>query len=153
MDSKLLDLADLNWRRLQPVRRALVVAAEAAGTATWRPEEIRIEHAPGESALAWLLIGWLASRLDWPVPTQPRIEETPKGHDVLSVAFGEGKDRVRAVLDARRVTIASGGETRSVVGVPQEGEADAVAAELHALSHDACLHDALSALLRSFRAA
>jgi glucose-6-phosphate dehydrogenase assembly protein OpcA len=151
--SKHVDLADVNWRRLSPVRSALLVVAQSGDFATWRPGDIRIAHARGESALAWLLIGWLASRLDWPASAHPYVDEGRSGDEVLSIAVGAGADEIRAALDGRRVVMTRGGETRSVMSVRQEGEADAVAAELHALSHDACLHDALSALLRSFRAA
>jgi glucose-6-phosphate dehydrogenase assembly protein OpcA len=150
-ESKHVDLADVNWRRLRPLRSGVVVAAEGTDAQTWRPEEVRVAHGPGEAALAWLFAGWLASRLDWP-RVQPRITESADS-DVLSIAIGAGTTEIRVVLDDRRVTITRGGATRSVMSVAQEGEADAVAAELHALSHDACLHDALSALLRSFRAA
>jgi glucose-6-phosphate dehydrogenase assembly protein OpcA len=163
-ESQRVDLADVNWRRLMPVRRALVFAAGASGAAAWRPRDIQITHRPGDSALAWLLIGWLASRLDWPADAVPRIEEARRGDDVLSIVIGPAVAKgfgaaggeageTRATLDRGCVRVTHGGAAPSVVGVPREGEADAVAAELHALSHDACLHDALSALLRAFRAA
>lgn len=152
-ESQHVDLADVNWRRLSPVRNALVVVAEGGAAATWRHGDVRITYAPGESALAWLLIGWLASRLDWPISAPPHIEEVRSGDNLLSMAVGRGDDEIRVVLDDRRVVMTRSGETRSVMSVRQEGEAEAVAAELHTLSHDACLNDALSALLRSFRAA
>jgi glucose-6-phosphate dehydrogenase assembly protein OpcA len=147
-----VDLADVNWRRLNPVRSALVVVAEGVSAPTWRPDDIRITHAAGESALAWLLIGWLAARLEWPASAHPQVDEARDGN-LLSIAIGQGADAIHVALDDRRVVMTEGGRTRSVMSVRQEGEADAVAAELHALSHDACLHDALSALLRSFGAA
>jgi glucose-6-phosphate dehydrogenase assembly protein OpcA len=152
-DSHTVDLADVNWRRLTPLRSALARAADDAGSALWRPEQIRVAHRSGDSALAWLLIGWLASKLEWPTVPHPHVVESGDGGEVLTVSIGEDGDEMRVVLDERRVLMTRGGETRTAMGVPQEGEADAVAAELHALSHDACLHDALSALLRAFRAA
>jgi len=59
------------------------------------------------------------------------------------------------ILDSigRQVTVQHAGRPPSIIGVPHEGEADAVAAELHTLSHDVRLHDALSALHRYFSAA
>lgn len=147
--SRRIDLADVNWRRLAPVRRALIFAAGASDATTWRPGDVRIAHRPGDSALAWLLVGWLAARLDWPPDAVPRVEEAQRGEEVMSMMIGE----TTATLERGHVRIAHGRGAPSVVGVPGEGEADAVAAELHALSHDACLHDALSALLRFFRAA
>jgi glucose-6-phosphate dehydrogenase assembly protein OpcA len=152
-ESALVDLADVNWRRLTPVRRALIVAAQANERADWQPADFRITHGPGDSALAWLLIGWLASRLGWPVTAQPRIESNSHGDDVLAIVVRDGPDETRVTLDGSRVVVTRGGGPPSIVGVPREGEADAVAAELHTLAHDACLHDALSALIRSFRAA
>jgi glucose-6-phosphate dehydrogenase assembly protein OpcA len=152
-ESTLVDLADVNWRRLTPVRRALIVAAQANERAHWQPADIRITHRPGDSALAWLLFGWLASRLGWAATAQPRIEANPRGGDVLAIVVGDGTDDTRVTLDGGRVAVTRAGNPPSIVGVPHEGEADAVAAELHTLAHDACLHDALSALLRSFHAA
>src|SRR5439155_1190681 len=117
------------------------------------PRDIRITHRPGEGALAWLLIGWLASRLEWAAGMWPRVEEERHAEDVLAIAIGGSGPEIRATLSRQRVLISCGKAPPSVVGGPHEGEADAVAAELHTLSHDICLHDALSALLRSFRAA
>jgi len=150
---RLVDLADVNWRRLHPVRRALIVASDASNVAVWQSSNIRITHRPGDSALAWLLAGWLASRLDWSEAAPPRIEEMRRSDDVLCIAIGEGAAETRVTLDRARVLVTRAGSPPSTIGVPREGEADAVAAELHALAHDACLHDALSALLRVFRAA
>jgi glucose-6-phosphate dehydrogenase assembly protein OpcA len=152
-ESSIVDLADVNWRRLTPVRQALIVAAQGHDRAHWQPADFRITHGPGDSALAWLLFGWLASRLGWAATAQARIESAPSGADVLSIVVGGGTDETRVTLDGHRVVVTRAGSPPSVVGVPHEGEADAVAAELHSLAHDACLHDALSALLRSFGAA
>lgn len=152
-ESRLVDLADVNWRRLNAVRRALIVAADSGGATVWQPVNIRITHRPGATALAWLLAGWLASRLEWRAAETPRIDEIDHGDDILSVAIGEGAGETQVTLDGGRVLVTRTGSPPSVIGVAREGEADAVAAELHMLAHDACLHDALSALLRSFRAA
>src|SRR5438067_7477007 len=57
--------ADVNWRRLAPVRQALVHAAESMQADDLRHADVRIAHRPGETALAWLLGGWLAARLHW----------------------------------------------------------------------------------------
>jgi glucose-6-phosphate dehydrogenase assembly protein OpcA len=152
-DASLVDLADVNWRRLNAVRRALIVAADSGDAAVWQPANIRITHRPGDYALAWLLAGWLASRLNWRTAETPRIDERGHGDDILSVVIGEGSGETQVTLDAGRVVVTRTGSPPSAIGVPREGEADAVAAELHSLAHDACLHDALSALLRSFRAA
>jgi hypothetical protein len=54
------DLADVNWRRLLPVRQALVHAVGSSDTAKrQRLTSVRIHHRHGEAALAWLFAGWL----------------------------------------------------------------------------------------------
>ena len=146
-----VDLADVNWRRLTSVRQALVFAARTSGAADWLPAEVRIAHRPGDAALAWLLAGWLVSRLRW--DAWPRIVEERHGDAVLSIWIGAGAAEISATMARGRVVVTERGGTPSIVQVPHEGEADAVAAELHSLTFDICLHDALSALLRSFRAA
>jgi len=146
-----VDLADVNWRRLMPMRQALVFAARTGGATDWLPADVRIVHRPGDGALAWLLAGWLASRLRW--ETWPPIVEERHGEVVLSVSIGAGTTAISATMDRGRVVVTEPTTPPSVVQVPHEGEADAVAAELHSLTVDICLHDALSALLRSFRAA
>ena len=146
-----VDLADVNWRRLKPMRQALVFAARSErGSMEWVPADVRIAHRPGDGALAWLLAGWLASRLRW--DSWPRIVEERHGDMVLSISIGAGTAAITASMDRGRVVVSEGATPPSVLQVPHEGEADAVAAELHSLTVDICLHDALSALLRSFRA-
>jgi len=146
-----LDLADVNWRRLVAMRRALVVAA-AGEPMDWSPDTIRIAHDADYRAQAWLLAGWLASRLDWPPHVAPRIEAAADPNTVLSVTIGNGERTVRVNCDGRRVVVMHPGRPPSTIGIPIEGEADAVSAELHSLSHDVRLHDALSALHRIFSA-
>jgi len=142
-----VDLADVNWRRLAPVRRALVVAA-AGHEEGWTPSAIRIAHCRGDHARAWLLAGWLASRLGWPSDAAPQIEELPEDETVLSVAVGAGDNIVQLSCDGRRVLVAHPGGPPSTIGIPVEGDAEAVSAELHMLSRDISLHDALAALQR-----
>jgi len=146
-----LDLADVNWRRLGPIRRAVIEAAKIDRT-EWRPSDVRIAHRADHESLAWLLVGWLASRLGWN-GVRPRVEALPDGDTVLSLTIGAGADPIQIRSDGRQVTVQHAGRPPSIIGVPHEGEADAVAAELHTLSHDVRLHDALSALHRYFSAA
>jgi glucose-6-phosphate dehydrogenase assembly protein OpcA len=67
-----LDLADVNWRRLAPIRRAVIEAAKI-DRSDWRPGDVSIAHRADHESLAWLLVGWLASRLGWN-GVRPRIE-------------------------------------------------------------------------------
>lgn len=144
-----IDLADVNWRRLTALRQALVFAADTGG-APWSSANVRIAHGGNESALAWLLVGWLTAQLGWSSP--PVVQETDGG-DVLSVVIRDSTTEVAARLDDRRAVLSRGSDAPAVFRVSGEGEADAVAAELRSLSHDVCLHDALSALVRTFSAA
>jgi hypothetical protein len=146
-----LDLADVNWRRLAPLRRAVIEAAKIDRT-DWRPSDVRITHRADNESLAWLLVGWLASRLGWN-GVRPGVEARQDGDAVLSLSIGAGADPIQIRSDGRQVVVQHASRPPSIIGVPQEGEADAVAAELHTLSHDVRLHDALSALRRYFSAA
>ncbi len=146
-----LDLADINWRRLAPFRRAVILAAGLNGY-DWGPNDVRITHRREQRSLAWLLAGWLAASLGWHEEL-PSIDERRDDQSVLSVSIGNSGRPIQIRSDGRQVVVQPADRPSSVVGVPHEGEADAVAAELHTLSHDARLHDALSALLRHFNAA
>jgi glucose-6-phosphate dehydrogenase assembly protein OpcA len=147
-----LDLADVNWRRLASIRRAVILAAGIDRT-EWRPSDLRIAVRPDNRSLAWLLIGWLASRLDWADGVLPHIEDLHEHGTILSVSIGQGPDLIQIRSEGRQVVVQHASRPPMIVGVPHEGEADAVAAELHTLSHDVRLHDALSALQRHFSAA
>ena len=75
------------------------------------------------------------------------------GDSLVTVTIRDGADEIVIRSDERQVLVQHLGRPPSIVGVPHEGEADAVAAELRSLSHDVRLHDALSALRRFFSAA
>lgn len=60
-------VSDLAWRRLKPWRRVIGQTLDPAlepGALTGL-REVVIEHGPHALPKAWLLIGWLACRLDW----------------------------------------------------------------------------------------
>jgi glucose-6-phosphate dehydrogenase assembly protein OpcA len=143
-----VDLADPNWRRLTPLRLGLVHAAQPD-----RPEiagaDVRIIHRPGEGVLAWLLAGWLASRLQWTAADWPRIDEGRPDAETLSVTIG-GAAAITATLDEHRALVRRSSGAPLVVGVPHEGEAEAIARELRVLSTDPGLHEALTALAGRF---
>ena len=151
------DLADLNWRRLAPMRQALMQAASPAyhGIPP-RARHVRIYHRPGDGALAWLLAGWLASRLGWRTGALPlAVEEARHGGDQLSISFGSETDvDVTATMNGHRVLVKShNGAAPLIVSVPRRGEAEAVAAELQSLGRDESHHDAVAALAAIFAAA
>ena len=79
------------------------------------------------------------------------VEEDPHLHDdVLIVSLG---DDLRLVLDDHRVSVEDVLGRTFAVSVPHEDEAQAIAAELRVLTHDAVFHDTLVALARRFGAA
>jgi Glucose-6-phosphate dehydrogenase subunit len=141
-----LDLADLNWRRLAPLRQALLHACTVADLDDLRRGHVRLVHRPGESALAWLCAGWLAKRLGWSRDLMPSVDEDRRGDSLLMIDVGDPRARLSAVLDAHNAVVNGGGHVPLLtVPVPPESDANAVAAELRSLSQDICLHDAIAA--------
>jgi glucose-6-phosphate dehydrogenase assembly protein OpcA len=139
-----LDLADVNWRRLTPLRQALIQACRDSDIDCLRRGDVEIAYRADEAALAWLAVGWLSARLGWSGETRPRLTESRDNDEAIRISVGT--DLV-ASLDEHRVQITRGnGGAPFVISVPQETEADAVAAELRNLGYDACLKDVISAL-------
>lgn len=156
------DLADLNWRRLTPMRIALTQAlAPPLEGLEIGAFHVRISHRAGDAALAWLLAGWLASRLGWSdgPAAHAIIEESRRRagdlgpDDVLRIAIGpEEPPHVTVTMNERRVLVEYGLRVAPFsIAAPRETEADAVAAELRTLTYDSALRDALLALSRHFR--
>jgi glucose-6-phosphate dehydrogenase assembly protein OpcA len=149
--SNAADLADLNWRRLTTLRQTLLHAVDsepALDLGHFRTVHVR--HRIGEAALAWLLVAWIEAQLMPIAALQLNVEEDPKVDDVLTLSFGESAEMTMTLTD--HAVVAQLGRTAAPITVarPQGGEADAVAAELHSLARDICLHDALGALIRRF---
>jgi glucose-6-phosphate dehydrogenase assembly protein OpcA len=148
------DLADLNWRRLAPMQQAIAEALKAADTAAPRGSlRVRIQHRPGDAALAWLLAGWFCSRLEWPAQDWPAvIDEGRLGDEVLAVAFGDDDPgEATATMNDSRVLVNY--RKRSApfsMAVPRQTDAEGVAAELRNLGFDVALRDTLVALARRF---
>jgi glucose-6-phosphate dehydrogenase assembly protein OpcA len=146
------DLVDLNWRRLTPMRQAILHAVSSVGPAAdMRLAGGRIRHRPGDEALAWLLAGWLSSRLESASnPQAPTlVEEAPGGDDILTLSFTDAS--ITATMSEHRVIVSSQADVAPfVVTTPHETEADSVASELRSLTHDVCLRDTVLALSRRF---
>jgi glucose-6-phosphate dehydrogenase assembly protein OpcA len=146
-----VDLADLNWRRLDPMRRALVhaVGAVRADRTTLR---LSIAHRPGDAALGWLLAGWLASRLKLARNEWPSVQESRFANEFLTLTIEDGATTVTAALNGDRVHVSQHGVSPLTVPAPREHEAEAMAAELRTLSRDRPLAEAIAALAaREFR--
>jgi len=143
VDDGRIDVADLNWRRLAPMRRALVHLRGPLTAAAWRGATVAIGHASGEIAIALLLAGWLRGerRTD---PIRVDVESLPERdtETVLRITLGD----VIATQTARGVEVTPASTPAFVVAAPKESDADAIAAELRALSPDRALLSALRAL-------
>lgn len=147
-----IDLADVNWRRLAPLRRALgqSVAGDAPA-GDFAGATVRIGHRAEDEALAWLLAGWLLATRQTGAPP-PELSASAPDDAVLTIALRQDNRETVVTLTSRSVVVAESDSTAAplVAGIPIETEADAIAAELRTLSHDAPLHDAIAALVRHF---
>jgi glucose-6-phosphate dehydrogenase assembly protein OpcA len=147
------DLADLNWRRLTPLRRALDETKRARGVAVPLPDaKVRIAHRPGDSPLAWLLAGALMGEQKKPAGQMPQVDESAPDGTVLLMTIVRGSSETTVTLTTQRVVVDDGSGVPLVVSVPIEHPADAIAAELRMLSQDAALGAAIRALDRHFNA-
>jgi glucose-6-phosphate dehydrogenase assembly protein OpcA len=148
---RLVDLADLNWRRLAPLREVLVHAARFADTRTINADLVRIEHHPAEEPLAWLLAGWLAAKLEWPASALPTVRAVDRTNEILTVTVGtETPPLLEACLNAHRSCVTVPGRPPMVLPTIRESEADAVAAELRILACETELHDTIATLATRF---
>src|SRR5262249_9640863 len=140
------DLADLNWRRLTPMRKALMQAF--APPACIGPSDalpLQVRYRAGDGALAWLLAGWFFSRLgwardkSWPVT----MEEAPHSDEMLSASLGTV---ATAVMDGHRVFVKYRSRCAPFsVAVPRETAAHAIVAELQTFARDRSLGEVVTA--------
>jgi glucose-6-phosphate dehydrogenase assembly protein OpcA len=142
-----IDCADINWRRLAPVRHALLHAGDALTPDELHHANVRIVHRRGDVALAWLFAGWLAARVGSSQRDLPAIVETSDDAVVLAVEVGRAGEATTILLSEQRLTVKQRGWPEYTTAVRQETDADAIAAELRTLSQDICLRDALLALV------
>jgi hypothetical protein len=143
------DLADLNWRRLTPVRRALAHARHAGGLAILSHDAtVHVAHRPGDGALAWLLAGTLMAGQTDPALPPPQVDDSAPEDAVLLMTIRRGSSETTVTLTAQSVVVDEGSGMPLVTTVPVEHEADAIAAELRMLSQDADLGAAIRALDR-----
>ena len=142
-----IDVADLNWRRLSPVRRALLHAANHLAIDDLRRAEVRIACDPRDTALAALLRGWLAARFGWTGANEPRIESVAAGPR-LTMTIGDASAWLVELSD-EDVRVRPHDRPPYTLAVPRESTSDAIAAELRTLVIDAALREAVEAIARS----
>jgi len=148
-----IDLADVNWRRLAPLRQAFEQGGPGGTPLLVPGARVRIAHAANEAALAWLLAGaCMASGRRTPEES-PEVEASEVSDAVLVVTIEDASHRASVTLSASGATVTGAGAgSPLVVSMPIQSEADAVAAELRLLAQDAELHAALAAVVQLFAA-
>jgi glucose-6-phosphate dehydrogenase assembly protein OpcA len=143
------DLADLNWRRLTPLRQGVSRGLAAAGARRDLPRlRVQLQHAPGEEALACLMLGWLTSRLERRSKRELTVtlRQGAGTNHRLAVSIGtDDAGLITATMSEHQVEVTSASDQVLLRAVPAERDADAIAAELWRLGHDVGLIDAVRA--------
>ena len=140
------DIADLNWRRLAPMRRAIVHAAWfGARCARVARDRCRYPAWGEPSGMRLVDRGMVARQLGMVTSDVPRIEEGGDSAEALSATLKGGGWTVKASMNDRRVKVTGTSQTPFEVLLPRETEADRVAAELRSLAADTPLHTAVRA--------
>jgi glucose-6-phosphate dehydrogenase assembly protein OpcA len=137
-------LADVNWRRLDAMRRAIAHAIKEITATTMPP--IAIRHRSGDAAIGWLLAGWLARVRSDPRELVVSVDETGESDPSLALTLGG----ITATMDREGVHVTSSHRRPFHLVVKQESQAEAVAAALSTLTRDEALHAALGWLTRRF---
>src|SRR5207248_2096446 len=104
VDNGRVDLADLNWRRLSPLRRALVHARGPVKGDRWRGAAIVIGHARSEAAAAALIAGWLRAERQGD-PLDIAIQPSPPSDLAATLTLVSGD--LTAALMSRAVHLSS----------------------------------------------
>jgi glucose-6-phosphate dehydrogenase assembly protein OpcA len=149
------DLADLNWRRVSPIRHAIVQAfgrpelvPPAIQAARLEPGDVQIRYRGDHGAKAWLLAGWLTSKMKWtPAHGVLRMEELDHDREFLAATFRHGDFTLRVSMSETCVKVESSAvAVPLLIPVPPETEVDGVVAELRNLGRDARLREAVLAI-------
>jgi glucose-6-phosphate dehydrogenase assembly protein OpcA len=150
-----IDLADVNWRRLIALRRALIHARPTgSGPLVAASARVHIAQRDDEAPLAWLLAGALMASKPRARSEPPQVEASGAiGDATLVVTVDDASGRATITLSAAGAQVVDDRAAAPLtVTMPIESAADAVAAELRMLSPDSELHAALAALVQRFAA-
>lgn len=118
-----LAVADLEWRRIKYWRRIISQNLDPSVTpaALDHITEVRVQHGPHALPKAWLLLGWLASRLGWKPEggkVRPDHEIAWKfqagGRPLQAVAIRQAKAEPYKVHEAE-VSWRSGDQTKTMI--------------------------------------
>jgi glucose-6-phosphate dehydrogenase assembly protein OpcA len=167
-----LDIGDLTWRRLKPLRAAIVQAVDPTVLRrdVGHVRSITIEAGDGQRAMAWLLAAWIGSRLRWTAVQRTGTSaesavtfDSPHGRPVVKIAPG-AEEGLRAIIetdalpDSPALDASHRGEHVEVrygwdvppltMMVPNRSRSEMLAAELRNLYVDTLLRDALALVAR-----
>jgi glucose-6-phosphate dehydrogenase assembly protein OpcA len=147
-DRRSLDLADLNWRRLAPLRSAITHALVThPGKTALSPADVHIRHRPGEASAAWLIAAWFCCRMNWKEGSAaPMVEETRDGDDLVSLVLWPGAAQLTAAMSRQRVKVRAPGMPVFRIPVPHETPVDAVVTALRSRGREACLAETVVTL-------
>jgi glucose-6-phosphate dehydrogenase assembly protein OpcA len=146
------DLADRNWRRLVPVRRAVRHALEARNTARFdTATPFRVRHRHGEATLAWLLAGWagVSGLTTTDVPLDPPVEDARMAADAVTASLDDGF--TLRMTDDRVIVEDPTAPSPLAIALPRENDTEAIAGELGMLTEDTVFHSVLAALIGHFQ--
>jgi len=133
-----LEIEDLAWMRLEPWRERIAEFFDAPpfDAALSQLGALHVRHDAGARPAALLLVGWLASRLQWQARrSSPAGEMTFAAPGPVTVELSDAGDAIGARPDLRQVELVAQDGTRFVV------EATGTAAatlESRILAHAAC---------------
>jgi hypothetical protein len=139
----LVDASRRQFKSATSMRRALLHLRGPLAAAPWRDTTVQVGHAAGEIAIASLLAGWLrGGRRTDPIRVDLELLPDSDAAAVLTVRLGD----VTATQTPHGVDVTTVSAPPFVVAALRESDADAIAAELRALSPDHGLLSALRAL-------
>jgi glucose-6-phosphate dehydrogenase assembly protein OpcA len=102
-----LPIGDLAWSRLTPWRELLAQSFDGRDMAPFLHgvQRVAVESCGARpSSEAWLLAGWLGSRLDWAHDAPPRIDVTTRGDSTVEEG-GLLSVSLRCALDGRSADV------------------------------------------------
>jgi glucose-6-phosphate dehydrogenase assembly protein OpcA len=135
------DVADLNWRRLAPLRSTIVQTLRHEPKGVGPVTAVTVRHLPTEGAAAGLIAAWIKNGVGvMPVAIEAM---TGVGDELLHITLEASGWRMTAALHPQRVVVENNGRPPISMPVPALVTADAVIAELRELGRDQQLRRAI----------
>jgi hypothetical protein len=139
------DLADVNWRRLAPLRWAILHALNNEPRGAALPESATIRVSKDTRVAGWLFAAWLQRGLR--SRACPTVEEFTEGDELLTAVMTGSGWTLTATMNRERVLVeTSAGRPPFSMPVPKLTVADAVIADLRNLGRDTHLGETINTL-------